>query len=485
MLTTCLAKVFTTDNASDFDLPSSTRTTLSAILIVHPVAALITLIMLILAIVSHLHSPSHSSRYLLLVFILSIVDLLVCLLAFLIDVLLFVPHMAFGSYLVLAATVLVAMSGLVSCAMRRTLVNRKARKKRIAENAEMSGENYYNRVGQTTTTAPLEPTVPVVSGANGVGDNKLPVFATYEKQEDRSSDERVPLTARSPSDRSPSNMPTEMSTPETMYNGPAGPRRAPSIPRDQFGNPMNPPQDAYGMRRPSQESQRTRGRGGMPPGGYRGRGGYGGRGGGFGPYGPPPGGRGGYGPPVRGGGYGPPQGRGGGYGPPPRSITGGSTRGGRAPPPGYNSGPAPMDQRGPPGDAYAAYGARGQSPGPPSAPGYKNMNPPMPSASTGSYEAYNPDRAGRESILPRAESPPPLPGTDENMPGQAVATHNGSSSPSNSPQNYGQFRDSDADIMGMVGLQQGLPQRSNTNQGRHDTYMSEASKYSQPSQSEE
>jgi len=97
--------------------------------------------MLIMAVVAHFHSPSHSVRYLLIVFIVSIFTFLACLLAFLIDVLLFVPHLAWGSYLVLGATILVAMSGLVSCAMRRTLVSRKTRKKRIEENAEMSGEN--------------------------------------------------------------------------------------------------------------------------------------------------------------------------------------------------------------------------------------------------------------------------------------------------------------------------------------------------------
>jgi glyoxylate carboligase len=36
----------------------------------------------------------------------------------------------------------------------------------------------------------------------------------------------------------------------------------------------------------------------------------------------------------------------------------------------------------------------------------------------------------------------------------------------------GQVRDDDSDVAGMVGLQQGHPA------GRHDTYMSEGSKYS-------
>ncbi|CAN8100115.1 unnamed protein product [Discula destructiva] len=455
--------------ASDFDLPTSTRSTLSTILIVHPVAGLVTLINLILALVSHLHAPSHSSRYLLAVFLVSILNLLLCLLAFLVDVLLFVPHMAFGSYFVLAATILVALGTVVSCAMRRTIVSRKARKKRIAENAEMSGENYYNRVNKDPITSPMDqPTIPVAVGANGGATDKLPAFASFENKD--SSDERIPLTARSPSNRSPNNPNLDLNGAEVAYNGPIGPgpRRQPS--RDQYGNIIPPPQDAYGMRRPSLDSVRSRGRGGAGPGPgpYRGRGGYGPPRGGYGQFGPGPG-RGGYGPPGRGG-YGPPPGRGG-YGPPPRGYGGPMMRGGRPPPPppSYQSGP--YDRRGSPATEYDAYGARQPSPGPPSAPGYamSNLNPSMPSVSSGNtYEPYNPNR---EEDLPRAESPPPLPGMDN---GLAARSANGMDGHRDtSPQ--GQFRDSDADILGMVGLQQGRATPSN----RHDTFMS-GSQYSQP-----
>lgn len=465
-----------------FDLPDSARNTLSAILIVHPIAALTTLIMFILAAVAHLHSPSHSARYLLAVFIFSFVDFLICLLAFLVDVLLFVPHMAWGSYIVLAATILVGLSGLVSCAMRRMLVSRKARKKRIAENAEMSGENYYNREAQTKTAGslPSQPTVPVVSGGNGI--DKVPTFASFEsqKKDDQVSDERIPLTARSPVDRNQGNMMTDPNSEMGAYNN-APPSRsdsAPPINRDPYGNPMPGP-DGYGPRRgPSQE--RMRGRGGTPPGGFRGRGGgYGGGRGGLNAYGPPPG-RGGYGPPGRGG-YGPPGGRGG-YGPPPRGGYGpGGMRGGRPPPPGYQNGPVPYDRRPSPANAYGPpppgpYGRR--SFGSDSAPGYSSVNnstnpslPSIPQNQQG-YEAYNPERTS----LPRAESPPPLPG-DAPIVGQAVEMDARTGSPAQPPQGFGQFRDSDADIAGMVGLQQGGGNRHNAQQ-RHDTYMSEGSRYS-------
>ncbi|KAK2075156.1 hypothetical protein P8C59_009305 [Phyllachora maydis] len=219
--------LFSTIDNSSFDLPSGARKTLSAILIVHPVAAGVTLLMSILALVAHLHSPSHSSRYLLLLFIFGVLNFLVCMMAFLVDVLVFVPHMAWGAYITLAAAILVAMAMVVACAMRRTIVSRKARKRRIAENAEMSGQNYYSRQAQTTATVALggatQPAAPSISGANGA--DMMPGFGSVEKDKSRSSDERIPLTAQTPSDRLPHVYGNEVVLPQTdgPYNGPGGP----------------------------------------------------------------------------------------------------------------------------------------------------------------------------------------------------------------------------------------------------------------------
>lgn len=480
--------------------------------------------MSILALVAHLHSPSHSSRYLLLLFIFGVLNFLVCMMAFLVDVLVFVPHMAWGAYITLAAAILVAMAMVVACAMRRTIVSRKARKRRIAENAEMSGQNYYSRQAQTTATVALggatQPAAPSISGANGA--DMMPGFGSVEKDKSRSSDERIPLTAQTPSDRLPHVYGNEVVLPQTdgPYNGPGGPNgrqrslsSGPSL-RDEYGNPIQP-QDAYGMRRGP--GGPMRGRGGMPPGGYRGRGSYPGPGrGGFNGYGPPPGGG------PRGGGYGP-QGRGGygpsprgGYGPPPsRAAFGGGMRGGRGPPPSYGA-PAAYEQRGsqyapgsqgptgPPG----AYGPRQQSPGPAPAPGYDTLAPPssrvydgnnpnssLPSVNTGAsgggYNGYTPADAGglprAESppplpgmaprTLPRAESPPPLPGVDDALPGQVVAMNATTGSAGQQPGAFGQFgvRDSDADIAGMLALQQARLTPGHP----HDTFTSDASRYSQ------
>lgn len=107
-----------------------------------------------------------------------------------------------------------------------------------------------------------------------------------------------------------------------------------------------------------------------------------------------------------------------------------------------------------------------------------NLNPSVPNvAAGGNYQAYNP---GMDADLPRAESPPPLPGTENVIAPASIHDMNAPSSPSHSQQNYGgQFRDSDADIVGMVGLQQGL-QEERATPHRHDTILTEDSKYSEP-----
>ena len=80
----------------DFSLPATARHSLSPLLIFHPVAALFTLISLIFSLTAHLHSPSHSPRYLLTLFIITIATFLLVLLAFVVDILIFIPHLAFG-----------------------------------------------------------------------------------------------------------------------------------------------------------------------------------------------------------------------------------------------------------------------------------------------------------------------------------------------------------------------------------------------------
>ena len=188
-----------------FSLPPNTRHSLSSLLIVHPVAALFTLVLVVLSCIAHFHSPARSPRYLLMLLILVLPTFLLSLLAFLVDMLLFVPHVRWGGWLVLAATVMLAVCGIITCAMRRTLASRKSHRKRVAGNAEMNGENYFNQKAATaaaTSPPPLsaQPTAPAVDGSTGP--DSLPRFATFDmtKEGDGSQgyDERIPLNPRSP-----------------------------------------------------------------------------------------------------------------------------------------------------------------------------------------------------------------------------------------------------------------------------------------------
>lgn len=413
-----LDKALPAQQDAEFNLPSSTRHSLSSLLIVHPVAALCNLIVLGLAIAAHFHSPSHSARYLLGLLILLLPTLLVTLLAFLVDILLFVPHLQWGGWIVLASTILITASGVVTCAMRRTLVSRKARKRRIAENAEMSGASFYARQAEESkmmATVSTESRAPMVNGAPGADD--LPTFATFTRRsEDRPTNGPTPprpLSASSPVDGG------------RYYSGTRS--RSSSRPRHDFAAPLGASQP-YEEQPPmppvppvQQASSRgaygpPRGRGNYPPrGAMSSRGSPNSRGPPPSPYGRgtyPPRGRGGYPP-----GPAPPEGTAGvmipagmgrrpppGYGPQyPESSPGGndSPEGNQAPGGGipYRVDHANLTRTEPfeydpdRNSAYIPYGARAQSPARTRASPYgsraqspaggripQEMPPPMPTA---------------------------------------------------------------------------------------------------------
>lgn len=351
--------------SDDFSLPEGTRNSLSSILVIHPVAAFLALLCAILAIAAHFHSPAHSPRFLLGLFILTIPTFITSLLAFLVDILIFVPHVSWGGWIAVAATVIIAVAGLVTCGMRRSLVSRKARRKRIQENAEMNGANYFEALGQKQAANAMgnnvaisvvsdlpraESPPPLTGGSTApLNDKSNSTFTTFDSNP--SPEDKVPLRMN--------NAPPAMGG-GPLYGGQAPRPRNGSVPRqfDQYGNPVAP------MGRPSLESARSGRSNRSEPrymGGVGGRGGY------------PPNGRGGYpprggpmmrgGPGMRGGYRGPPRG-GPGMGPSPGAMSG-PGRGG--PPPGYGPQdrytPSPYEQQGlgaiPP--AYEQ-GQRGMSP---------------------------------------------------------------------------------------------------------------------------
>jgi hypothetical protein len=238
--------------------------------------------------------------------------------------------------------------------MRRTLVSRKARRKRIAENAEMSGENYYNkRVAEIATTGlPRAESPPPLSGRSLSPQlEKSANFGTsFDLKPTASLDDRTPLN---PSNSNPSARNGNVGAMGFADPGRATPSRV-SPPRDQYGNIIPPnlrrqySNESQGSNQSNQYYARG-GRGGYPPnrGGYPPRGGpqmRGGPGGMRGPPGPPPPGWNGNG-----------RGRGGMMGPPMMG------RGG-PPPPGYGQ------------DRYGGGpGSRNQSPAPYGTP--RGMSP--------------------------------------------------------------------------------------------------------------
>ncbi|KAJ5116322.1 hypothetical protein N7456_000670 [Penicillium angulare] len=276
-----------TGDGDDFDLPSNARKSLSAILIVHPIAAFLNLVCLCLAAAAHFHAPSHSPRFLLALLILLLPTLLVTLLAFLVDILLFVPHLKWAGWIVLAATIILVSCGVVTCAMRRTLVSRKARKRRIAENAEMSGENYYNR--QTAAAAAIanepEPAMetkePVVAGST----SDEQTFATFRTNTRDSDDDRTPLNTHTPLSEVPAP-PSRRGTPYRTQDEQGLPPSGPYGAGQMMRNPSDPRLRAqYSDGSIGRQGTPPRGRGGYPPRGAYGRGG---------PYNGAPRGRGGY-----------------------------------------------------------------------------------------------------------------------------------------------------------------------------------------------
>lgn len=412
---------------SGYDLPSGTRHSLSSILIVHPVAAFLALVCFVLAVAAHFHSPGHSPRYLLALLILTFPTLLVALLAFLVDILVFVPHQQWAIWLVLAATILILASCVVTCAMRRTLVSRKARKKRIAEHAEMNGENYMNHRPDIAALPKAESPPPLSGNTLSSQADKPPQFAAFELQKRSMDNDRTPLNPRNPSSlRDPSmerGQPTStMDSDPNRYGGYGeygmpgpGPQRSQS--RDRNGNPLPPGMIAPMpvLRRQSSNGTMNSNRSGGPPSNYsgRGRGGYPPRGG------MPP--RGGFGP-----GRGGPQGM---RGPPPPGWNGGG-RGVGPMGAGIGMAVAPMmgrGQRGPPPPGYnnRFYGSREQSP-------------------------YGVGRNGSPAP-PIPSAVPPMP--EQEAIGQAVEMDGTRGLPSPNVPSYG-LRDGDGDMQGMLGQQQ-------------------------------
>ncbi|KID59369.1 Actin cortical patch SUR7/pH-response regulator PalI, partial [Metarhizium brunneum ARSEF 3297] len=192
-----------TDGTQTFDSPSSVRYTLSTALFIHPIAAILTLVVLCLTVSSHSHGASHSLKYLTILFILTSITFVACLASLIIDMLVFSTHLSWGTYIVLVATIILAISDFGSFIRLRTIIARKSHQQRTVHNENTSGRDYDNRDSEAKP-APVvvsHPMVPTIGG--GGSRDEHPVFVTSHsrKKNDSPTGERAFPAQRSAGDK--------------------------------------------------------------------------------------------------------------------------------------------------------------------------------------------------------------------------------------------------------------------------------------------
>ncbi|KAF5104878.1 hypothetical protein DV451_000271 [Geotrichum candidum] len=131
----------------DFKMSSSARHTLSTLLITHIVAAGLTLLLLVFTVIAHFHAPANSSKYLIVMILLTIPTFLVSLLAFLVDLLLFLPHLNWGAWIMVGATALISFYFILLLVMKRALAKKKAHKRALKDTSDLENLNENNFFG--------------------------------------------------------------------------------------------------------------------------------------------------------------------------------------------------------------------------------------------------------------------------------------------------------------------------------------------------
>lgn len=232
---------------SPFNLPADARNNLTNVLVVHVVAAGLTFFLLLMSLVGHLPKTRQSTAYMLGTILLSVPTIILTLLAFLVDILIFVPNLDWGTWITLGATILNAIAGVSICTARRRLGTRKAMRARIAENDAMNSESYYNSQHMQDT----EPEGEALENDKAT----LPRFAQFERAS-LPDVERVPLNrldpdghslrSETPSRTSPPRYPLATDgygPPPEMHHPGSSPYAEPEYRRQQipYGNPPRQP----------------------------------------------------------------------------------------------------------------------------------------------------------------------------------------------------------------------------------------------------
>ncbi|KAH3679825.1 hypothetical protein WICMUC_000725 [Wickerhamomyces mucosus] len=187
-----------------FSLPSNARHSISKLLIIHVVSAGFTLVLFLNSILLHWHGPSNSLRLLFFLLLWTIPTFLLSLLSFLIDLLLFVPHLDWGSYIVLAATVLISVSGVLLCIMRRTVSSRKGLKSFGKANNAINMDYQLAPLNYGYGTVDSGSSFKKINGVDDIHENESEIGSelgenneTFDFQENRYEDiNQIPKTTR-------------------------------------------------------------------------------------------------------------------------------------------------------------------------------------------------------------------------------------------------------------------------------------------------
>lgn len=132
----------TVEEPSVFSLPSNTRRSISKLLVVHPISCGFTFLLLVFSFMIYFTAPSQNLRFLFFLLLWSLPTFLLSLLCFLVDILLFAPHLDWSGWIILGSTVLIAICGAMFCLMRRSTSSRIAM---YQNNKLMSSHGNSNR----------------------------------------------------------------------------------------------------------------------------------------------------------------------------------------------------------------------------------------------------------------------------------------------------------------------------------------------------
>ncbi|VUG18339.1 DEBR0S3_08174g1_1 [Brettanomyces bruxellensis] len=110
-----------------FAFPSNARHSMSYLLVVHPISTAFTGVQLILTALLFFNTRFSSSGYYVFLQLWSLPTFLLALLSFLTDLLMFIPHLTWCGWVLLASACCIALNGTLLCVLRRAAYSRIAR----------------------------------------------------------------------------------------------------------------------------------------------------------------------------------------------------------------------------------------------------------------------------------------------------------------------------------------------------------------------